>query len=230
MNFDLVNNLSTPLNFSFYPGVGYIPLEFVSPGNHEGKSAPWSIKIDEQDARIEDISLFLITNNGETSVSIEDLTSPQADPNIMVWQLTTPPQGGQVYKVNLKWKNEDTDEDRNVDLYLTFNDCGYQMPTNCNPNRNDQCSVPGKKCMYYRFQNEEGDWFCLSEGPRQEGEDCSDYPPACRGEMVCINSDEGQQCRSFCSLDESSNLACANTCDDYSITEVATQRIGICNE
>jgi hypothetical protein len=46
--------------------------------------------------------------------------------------------------------------------------------------------------------------------------------------MVCERSNEMSRCRPFCSLEESSSIACDEVCDDYSITEVASHSVGIC--
>lgn len=229
INFNFVSNVSTPLNFSFYPGVGQIPLEMLNPGNHLGQSVPWSIQIDEPNAQIKTLSIYLITNESETRVDINNLNYPQTEANVMKWQLNSAPQAGQVYKVNVTWETTNSEEERNIDLYLAFNDCGYQMPLNCNPNRTDQCVIPGHECIYYLFANTEENWFCLPEGPRDVGEGCSDYPPACQGQMVCSNLETGNMCRSFCSLETSSSISCDEVCTDYSVAEVASYRIGVCN-
>ena len=226
---EYVSNVSTPINFSFYPGVGQIPIEMINPGNHAGKSVPWSMSIDDQDAEIKDLNVYLITSDRETPVSIVNLNLAETVSNTMTWQVNPAPQIGQMYKVSVTWENGDRSEERRTDLYLAFNDCGYQMPRTCDPNRTDQCIVPGKECIYFRFPDAEENWFCLAEGPRQIDEDCSDYPPACQGGMVCSNTGTENSCRPFCSLDDSLETACNRICDDYFITEVASIRIGVCN-
>jgi hypothetical protein len=228
MKFTTISNVSTPLNFAFYPGVGQIPIEMIASGNHKGKSAPWSIKVDDDNVQIETLNVSLITDDLETPVSITDLSSPQLE-NTMIWRIEPEPHVGQIYKVNVTWNNRDTNSERTLDLYLTFNDCGYQMPNTCDPNRSDQCTVPGNKCIFYRFPNTEEDWFCLPEGPREADEDCSNYSPACKGGMVCSGSSSSRSCRPFCSLDDSSSIACDDVCPDHYINEIASYRLGVCN-
>ena len=228
LNFDYVSNTSTPLNFSFYPGVGHIPVELINPGNHTGLPVPWSVEIDDPNAQVETVTVSLMTESGPVPAPIDRLNDSQTESNVTQWYLDSAPQAGQIYKVNVSWIHRDHGEERTVDLYLAFNDCGFQMPLSCDPNRTDPCIVPGHECYFNRYNDIES-WLCLKEGPREAGEDCSTYAFTCKGNLICHVTEAGSTCQSLCSLDESSSGACDELCNDYSVIEAASHRIGICN-
>ena len=223
---------TSPTPFTVFPGLGQVPFEFVNSGNNESAKVPWSIKLIDELAEILNVDVYLIEGEDHRPVEI-DLFYPvyrhnnQSDRSLVAWHLSQPPFASAHYKVVVFWQTG-TQDQRESEFSISFDDYGSVMPERCDPAQINQCKIPGYDCLNGPLNGTIG-WYCVSGGPMGDRGDCSEYDYPCKSGFTCLHSFQGSLCREYCIRETEEPRSCRSICARSSVAGTQTDvKLGYC--